>query len=141
MSDFDRTHPGAFSKRQHTPPEIELQSHIARDLENLHLELVQLKASCDVIVSRGEESFMNDPAEIDYLAGCMVVVRLTDVIADRIPEVAKAAHPHVPWHQIIGMRNLLAHDYRNANKTTVWQTLEGDFSDLLDDLIADADLQ
>lgn len=28
-----------------------------------------------------------------------------------LPEQLKAAHPHIPWRQIVGFRNILTHNY------------------------------
>lgn len=34
------------------------------------------------------------------------------------------AHPEVPWPKIIGMRNLLTHEYERVDLTQVWQAIE-----------------
>lgn len=36
----------------------------------------------------------------------------------------KARHPTVPWRQIIGMRNVLAHEYFIRESAIIWQTVK-----------------
>lgn len=37
-----------------------------------------------------------------------------------------AAHPQVPWAQIVAMRNVLVHEYFGVDWQEVWQTVERD---------------
>jgi uncharacterized protein with HEPN domain len=43
-------------------------------------------------------------------------------------------HPHVPWSQMIRMRNRLIHGYFDINLDVVWQTVTEDMPVLLDAL-------
>ncbi len=40
--------------------------------------------------------------------------------ANRLPEVVRAAAPEVPWREIIGMRNILAHGYWRVEASELW---------------------
>lgn len=44
-------------------------------------------------------------------------------IADECTEFA-AAHPEVPWKQMRGMRNRMAHGYFEINLDVVWDTVQ-----------------
>jgi len=44
-------------------------------------------------------------------------------IMDRYPEFA-ARHPAVPWRNIRGMRNRIAHGYFDINLDVVWDTVQ-----------------
>ena len=42
----------------------------------------------------------------------------------------REAHPRVPWSQIIGMRNILVHNYFGIDKDVVWLAVERDLPSL-----------
>ncbi len=56
--------------------------------------------------------------------------------AARLPEEARAAHPEVPWSNMIGMRNRLAHGYFDVDLDIVRNTVSGHLSPLIDMLDA-----
>jgi uncharacterized protein with HEPN domain len=51
--------------------------------------------------------------------------------AGRISDDFREAHPEIPWHKIIGVRNQLIHEYFRINLKTVWDTLKNDLPDLI----------
>ena len=57
------------------------------------------------------------------------VIRQISVIGEasaKLPVNVKAARPEIPWREIIGMRNLLIHDYAQTDLPTVWIVVERD---------------
>lgn len=53
-------------------------------------------------------------------------IRAIEVIGEaarRIPEEVRASFPAIPWSRIIGMRNVLAHDYAGTNPRVVYDTV------------------
>jgi uncharacterized protein with HEPN domain len=50
-------------------------------------------------------------------------------MVNEYPEFA-AAHPEVPWAQMRGMRNRMAHGYFDINLDTVWETVQTSLPDL-----------
>jgi len=73
------------------------------------------------------ETFLADNKTID------AVIRNFEIIgeaATKLPEEFKDTNQQVNWHRIKGMRNRMAHDYRNVNISIVWETIEMDLAEL-----------
>ena len=63
-------------------------------------------------------------------SGSMLIIRLREV-ANRLPQHFKDSHPDVPWRAIIGMGNIIAHQYTiRADPDAVWATLANEFPKL-----------
>ncbi len=54
----------------------------------------------------------------------------------KLSEDFKSGHPEVDWKSIIGLRNVLVHDYLGINMTRVWEIVERDLPDLKQRLAA-----
>jgi uncharacterized protein with HEPN domain len=63
---------------------------------------------------------------------------LTDAIeaCRSVSNSVRAAHPEVPWAAIVGMRNVLVHDYFGIDLAEVWSTVERDLPVLRGQLAA-----
>ena len=46
----------------------------------------------------------------------------------------RTQYPQIPWSKIIGMRNILVHDYFGIDTDIVWAAVEGDLPGLKDDI-------
>ena len=46
----------------------------------------------------------------------------------------KKGYPHIPWQEIVGLRNRIAHDYDGIYLDIVWETITEDIPQLLDSL-------
>jgi uncharacterized protein with HEPN domain len=42
--------------------------------------------------------------------------------ANRVSDSGRAAHPQIPWAEIIGMRHRVVHDYLGIDEEVVWRT-------------------
>ena len=56
--------------------------------------------------------------------------------ATHIPDAIRAAHPEIPWRQIVAMRNRLIHGYLGIDNDTLWSIVEKDTPALLEQLQA-----
>jgi uncharacterized protein with HEPN domain len=54
--------------------------------------------------------------------------------ARRISDAYRSSHPEIPWRGIIGLRNVIAHDYSDVDLTSLWKTLREDLPALLETL-------
>jgi len=61
-------------------------------------------------------------------------IEIVGEAASRIAENTRAAHPEIPWVDIIGMRNRLIHAYFDINLDLVWDTVTANLPPLVDQL-------
>jgi uncharacterized protein with HEPN domain len=67
------------------------------------------------------ESFLDDPDVQDATAYRLLAI---GEAAKDLSDDLKARHPHIPWRQILGMRNILAHEYFIRESEIIWETLK-----------------
>ena len=67
--------------------------------------------------------------------------RALEIISEasrRLPADFRARHPTLPWKQIMGIGNVLRHDYDDVVESMVWLTVQDHLAPLL--AIAEAEL-
>lgn len=55
------------------------------------------------------------------------VLRRLEIIAEaakKLPEEVRARHADIPWKSIIGLRNIIAHNYDDVNLKEIWQIVK-----------------
>ena len=50
--------------------------------------------------------------------------------AVKLSDALKSVHPEVDWKSIVGLRNVLVHDYLGINVARIWEIVERDLPDL-----------
>ena len=76
--------------------------------------------------ARSVRDFVKDTTAEEFLEDRMIqaaVEREVEIIGEaarRISDAFKEAHPEVPWRNIVGMRNLLAHEYGAIIQSRMW---------------------
>ncbi len=68
---------------------------------------------------------------------CFALTRAIEIIgeaASRVSHEAQAALPNVPWKEVTGMRNRLAHAYFDIDLDILWRTAREAVPDLLEKL-------
>ena len=55
--------------------------------------------------------------------------------ASKVPAELRTKHPEVDWIGIIGMRHRIVHDYINVDTERVWDVLQNDLSQLIEQLL------
>lgn len=86
-------------------------------------DVVQAAAYARIIVERGRATFNEDVTL--RLAGERVIEMLAEAVSAVVDELERA-YPDYPWHEPVGMRNLLAHEYWRSDPDLVWATLTRD---------------
>jgi uncharacterized protein with HEPN domain len=54
--------------------------------------------------------------------------------ARRISESFRAQHPEIPWRQIVGLRNILSHDYGSVDDGRVFAVAQSRIPELITQL-------
>ncbi|MBM4049130.1 MAG: DUF86 domain-containing protein [Planctomycetes bacterium] len=61
------------------------------------------------------------------------VVRALEIIGEaarHIPKDMRARYPEVPWEDIVGMRNIVIHEYFGIDLEVIWKTVHRDLAPL-----------
>ena len=100
-----------------------------RDLDALQ----HIKEYCDE-VSELLVQINNDRQQYDNLrvykhAIALCVLQIGELVRIISPEY-KESHPEVPWKEIIGMRNIVAHAYGTFDYDTLWDVATEDIPSL-----------
>lgn len=62
------------------------------------------------------------------------IIRQLSIIGEassKLPTALRATEPHIPWKKIIGMRNILVHDYSDTDLPIIWETVQTNIPVLL----------
>ena len=95
-----------------------------------HERLLDIQEAIKNIVKyaiRGKDAFDSDELIQSW------IVRNLQIIGEassRLSNDFRNAHTEVEWSKIIGMRNVLVHDYFGIDKTIVWAAVENELPDL-----------
>jgi uncharacterized protein with HEPN domain len=86
-----------------------------------------MRASLDkgrLLVGLGKQRFDEDWIVQD--AAINVVIQLAED-AKRLPKSFKEERSEIAWHKVVGMRNIVTHEYATVDPSVVWAALEHDF--------------
>lgn len=61
-----------------------------------------------------------------FLRALERVLELIGEAARRISLATREAYPAIPWKDIIGMRNIIAHEYCEVDLDEIWKTMQQD---------------
>jgi uncharacterized protein with HEPN domain len=79
------------------------------------------------------ESFLDDRRTQDAILRNLQVI---GEAAKKISPSLRAAHPHLPWREMTGLRNRIVHDYFGVDLEVVWVIVEDELPGLLRDIEA-----
>lgn len=98
-----------------------------RDDRERLLDILEAIERIDRYATRGRDVFDEDELIQSWIT---VQLQIIGEAAARITTDLRDAHPEVPWRQIIGMRNVLAHGYFDIDLDIVWSVVEFDLDEL-----------
>lgn len=72
----------------------------------------------------------------DYISDEPLRLALTHLIqmlgeaARQVSQASRERYPEIPWHEIVGMRHRIVHDYLNVDEDVVWEVVRQDLPSL-----------
>lgn len=68
-------------------------------------------------------------SEIFQAAAGMFIIQIGES-AKNISNQFKLEHSNIPWHQIVGLRNIYAHEYHHIDDVIIWETINSKIPEL-----------
>lgn len=103
-----------------------------RDDRERLLDIQEAIERIEKYAAQGQEAF-----EQDELIQTWIVHHLQIIgeASRAISSSLRDQHPGVPWTKIIGMRNILVHDYFGTDTDVVWSVVENDLVPLKSNIV------
>jgi len=106
---------------------------MTNDKERDRLYLLKIKEYCiriDEAKNRFGNSFEAFESDADYRdVVCMNIFQIGE-LANQLSDELKEETSDIPWHQMYGIRNILAHAYIKIENKVIWETIENDIPTL-----------
>lgn len=77
------------------------------------------------------ESFASD---LDYQDVINMNIFQIGELVNQLTDETKEKYSDIPWHQIYGIRNIMAHAYIQIDSKTIWDTVKNDIPFLMERL-------
>jgi uncharacterized protein with HEPN domain len=94
-----------------------------RDDRERLLDIIEAIENVQKYASQGGSVFRNDELIQTWI---LYHIQILGEAAARISDEFQECHPDIPWFKIIGMRNILVHDYFGIDIEAVWSVVEND---------------
>ena len=90
--------------------------------------LESARLAISYVVGKTKEEFLVDTLLQDAVTRRLIVI---GEAARRTSEARQTALSHLPWKAMIGMRNVVIHEYDSVDWLIVWDTLQKDLPILI----------
>lgn len=99
--------------------------------------LIDIRDAARAAVRFAKGRSAEDVAKDELLVAALIQkITIIGEAAGRVSEARQAEMPELPWREMIGMRNLVTHDYWQVDPAILWRTVTGDIPKLLKQLDA-----
>ena len=101
----------------------------ARTYSDFLQDIIDASTIClDFVEGLGVTDYLQD---LKAMAAVARQIGIIGEAASHIPDDVRMMAPEVPWGQMIGMRNLLIHEYFSLDHEIVWRTVHNDLLRLI----------
>jgi uncharacterized protein with HEPN domain len=104
---------------------------LSRSDEKRLKDIFTAAAHAELVVARGKTTFDSDVIVQHGLA--MVLIWIGES-ARALSETTRASYPDVNWSDLIGLRNVLARQYHQADPDLLWEIAVRDVPDIVKQL-------
>ncbi|MEW5912982.1 MAG: DUF86 domain-containing protein [Thermodesulfobacteriota bacterium] len=104
---------------------------MSRDKAYLADMLISARWAVEYLARKIQQDFYQDKQCQD------AVIRRLEIIGEaarRVSEQVRLSIPGVPWQSLIGMRNVLIHEYDGVDLDIIWETVKRDLPGLITSL-------
>jgi uncharacterized protein with HEPN domain len=98
-----------------------------RDDRERLLDIQEAIADINKYAQQGRNAFETQELVQNWIIHHLLIL---GEAASRISEDFKEQHPDIPWTKIIGLRNILIHNYFGIDIDVVWSVVEEDLPEL-----------
>jgi uncharacterized protein with HEPN domain len=98
-----------------------------RDYNERLLDILEAIENIEKYASRGHETFEHDELIQTWIVHHLQII---GEATSALPDSFREKYPEVPWSKIIGMRNILVHNYFGVDIDVVWAVVVNDIPDL-----------
>ena len=102
-----------------------------RIIEERFLDMLEAIQRIEKYAGRGRQAFVADELIQTYIVHSLQIL---GEAAAKIPSDQQREYPELPWPKMIGMRNVLVHNYFNIDLDIVWQVVESELPILKESL-------
>ena len=102
-----------------------------RIVEERFLDMLEAIQRIEKYAGRGRQAFVADELIQTYIVHNLQIL---GEAAAKIPSDQQREYPELPWPKMIGMRNVLVHNYFNIDLDIVWQVVESELPILKESL-------
>ena len=96
-----------------------------RDDRERLLDIQEAIESIQKYAARGKDAFVNDELIQTWI---LHHIQILGEAASRTSDEFQGRYPDVPWFKIVGMRNILVHDYFSIDIEAVWSVVDKDLT-------------
>ena len=94
-----------------------------RIVEERFLDMMEAIQRIEKYAGRGRQAFVADELIQTYIVHNLQII---GEAAAKIPSDQQREYPDLPWPKMVGMRNVLVHNYFNIDLDIVWQVVESE---------------
>jgi uncharacterized protein with HEPN domain len=102
-----------------------------RVIEERFLDMLEAILRIEKYADRGRQAFVSDELIQTYIVHNLQIL---GEAAAKIPADQQSQYEVLPWSKIVGMRNILVHNYFNIDLDIVWQVVENELPHLKETL-------